>query len=68
MLEVLRRYRPEQAVLQRSIFDDQIMAYLKEHYTLKLEDGALRYYVLNPNSEIESPPKNAKNAERGGAK
>ncbi len=68
MLNVLRRYRPEQAVLRQSIFGDKIMAHLKAHYTLKLEDGALRYYVLNSNSEIESPPKNAQNAERGVAK
>ena len=47
ILDVLRRYRPEQAVVCRGIFDKTIMAYLKEHYTLKLEAGALRYYVLN---------------------
>ncbi len=47
ILDVLRRYRPEQAVVCRGIFDKTIVAYLKEHYTLKLEDGGLRYYVLN---------------------
>ena len=53
MLDVLRRYRPEQAVLRQSIFGDQIMTHLKEHYTLKLEDGPLRYYVLKEIGEIK---------------
>jgi 4-amino-4-deoxy-L-arabinose transferase-like glycosyltransferase len=53
ILDVLRRYRPEQAVLQQSIFGDKIMTYLKEHYMLKLEDGSLRYYVLNEIDQIK---------------
>ncbi len=64
ILDVLRRYRPEQAVVYRSTFDKTILVYLQEHYTLKLEDGSLRYYVLNeidpakPKSELRTSTTN----------
>lgn len=42
----LKRYRPEQIVLQRAyLYDHDIDLFLKEFYNLKAGDGSLRYYV-----------------------
>jgi len=47
LLEILKRYRPEQALERRGVFGEAIQEWFRRDYTLIMQEGAVKLYVRN---------------------